>query len=111
LICVFRVAFAVQYERYGGKKQACLCGAPNCAKFLGGKAKPLELDGIAAVDGAATAAAAAAAEAERVMSVDFDPAADSRSPPGEEDAIATSAKRVSDTRNTAPSDCRACLWL
>ena len=58
------LTFDYKYERYGGKKQACLCGAPNCAKFLGGKPTKVEEDaGACTCGGAATATADADGDA------------------------------------------------
>jgi len=98
------ITFDYKYERYGGAKQRCFCGAPNCAKYLGGKVKPLAATGPSA----ASAVAAGSAEAEGKGSegaangprariardwMDVDPAGP-RLSPEEEDVVATSAKRI-----------------
>lgn len=35
------ITFDYQFERFGGKKQKCFCGEPNCRGFLGAKPKKL----------------------------------------------------------------------
>jgi len=36
------LTFDYQFERFGPVKQKCLCGAPNCCQYLGGKPVKLQ---------------------------------------------------------------------
>jgi histone-lysine N-methyltransferase SETD2 len=38
------LTFDYQFERFGSKKQRCLCGAKNCCIWIGGKPKKLEAE-------------------------------------------------------------------
>ena len=40
------VTIDYRYERFGGKKEACLCGAKNCRGFLGAKPPPTKVNNL-----------------------------------------------------------------